>query len=172
MWYAPGKYGVLLYVLVDLSIENLGWVDEMTSSPICSRKETQYLYFDMIFGKKVYNSVIQRFGNASGANEYAPDCLLKCTKSTDLSCMPKPIMSHQRNRYMVVRHREMDVLCLKQTRVSPHDFVNSGMVENPHGITTKAQCQSLSTGQKHLTTAGEKYHCAFIKLHSVTVSIN
>lgn len=108
----------------------------------------------MLFGKKVYNSVIQRFGNASGANEYAPECLLRCTKNTDLSCMPKPIMSHQRNRYMVSRHREMDVLCLKQLRVSPHDHVSSAMVENPHGVSARNQCQSLSTGQRQNMTNG------------------
>ena len=98
-------------------------LDELANPPeipqlcvVCSRKETQYLYFDMVFGKRVYNSVIQRFGNASGANEYAPECLLRCTRTCDLSCMPKPIMSHQRNRYVVTRHRDVDVLCLKQSR--------------------------------------------------------
>ena len=90
---------------------------EMCLTRVCVyRKETQYLYYDMVFNRKVYNGVIQRYGNASGANEYAVECLLRCTKSGDLSCMPKPIMSHQRNRYIVYRHADLDILCLRQTR--------------------------------------------------------
>lgn len=81
---------------------------------VCSRKETQYLYYDMVFNRAVYNCVIQRYGNMSGANEYAGECLLRCTKAGDLSCMPKPIMSHQRNRYAVFRHSQLNILCLRQ----------------------------------------------------------
>lgn len=112
---------------------------------VCSRKETQYLYYDMVFNKSVYNGVIQRYGNASGVNEYAPECLLRCTKSTDRSCMPKTIMSHQRNRYIVYRNQETGLLTLRQVRVSPHDYVSSASVENSNGITQQVQCMSMTS---------------------------
>lgn len=127
-------------------------IEEISNPPnenqlcvVCSRKETQYLFYDMVFNRKVYNGVIQRYGNVSGANEYAAECLLRCTKSGDLSCMPKPIMSHQRNRYRVCRHPNLDILCLRQTRVSPHDHVSSASLDNPMGCMPKSQCQALSS---------------------------
>lgn len=130
-------------------------IEEIANQPpdnqlcvVCSRKETQYLYYDMVFNRKVYNGVIQRYGNVSGANEYASECLLRCTKSGDLSCMPKPIMSHQRNRYTVYRHPDLDLLCLRQTRVSPHDHVSSAAVENPVGCIASTQCLALSSTAK------------------------
>lgn len=92
---------------------------------ICSRKQTQFLYYDMVFNRTVYNGVIQRYGNMSGDNEYASECLLKCTRNSDISCMPKPIMSHQRNRYTVHLDHNQDIFFLKQIRVSPSDCVSS-----------------------------------------------
>ena len=79
------------------------------------RKETQYLFYDMTFNGKVYNSVIQRFGNMHGNGEYAQCCLLVSNKPQHMPCMPKPIMSHQRNRYVVHRNSG-GLLCLRQTR--------------------------------------------------------
>lgn len=89
---------------------------------VCSRKQTQFLYYDMIFNRSIYNTVIQRYGNISGPGEYAAECLLKCTKDCDISCMPKPIMSHQRNRYTVHYNEDQNIHFLKQSRVSPDDF--------------------------------------------------
>ena len=127
-------------------------IDEIANPPpdnqlcvICSRKETQYLYYDMTFNKKVYNSVIQRYGNISGGGEYAPECLIRCTKQCDLACMPKPIMSHQRNRYRVYKNHENGTISLKQTRVSPQDYVSSANLDNPVGILNSTVCTSLST---------------------------
>jgi hypothetical protein len=120
---------------------------------VCSRKETQYLYYDMVFNKSVYNGVIQRYGNASGANEYAPECLLRCTKSSDRSCMPKTIMSHQRNRYIAYRNQDTGLLTLRQIRVSPHDYVSSAAAENVEGITQRAHCVSLTSADP-LVAAG------------------
>ena len=132
-----------------LTIEEIGNPPlESQLCVVCSRKETQYLYYDMVFNRKVYNGVIQRYGNVSGANEYATECLLRCTKSGDLSCMPKPIMSHQRNRYSVCRHPDLDILCLRQTRVSPHDHVSSAALENPAGCTPKSQCLALASSAR------------------------
>ena len=126
-------------------------LDEIAEPPaesqlcvVCSRKETQFLYYDMVFNRTVYNAVIQRYGNMSGAGEYAPECLLRCTKSNYLSCMPKPIMSHQRNHYMVVQHPDLNVLCLKQVRVSPEDYVTAASLERPESTTQKSHCAALS----------------------------
>lgn len=118
---------------------------------ICSRKETQYLYYDMTFNKKVYNSVIQRYGNISGGGEYAAECLLRCTKQCDLACMPKPIMSHQRNRYTVYKNHENGIISLRQTRVSPRDYVSSANLENPTGILNTTVCASLGTTEMNAT---------------------
>lgn len=82
------------------------------------------MFYDMLFNSAVYNSTIQRFGNLSGEHEYANECLLRCTRSCDLVCMPKPIMSHQRNRYMVVKDAQRQCLMLQQVKVSPSDYVS------------------------------------------------
>jgi hypothetical protein len=131
-------------------------LEEMAKPPeenqlcvICSRKETQFLYYDMVYNHVVYNTVIQRYGNMSGQNEYASECLLRCNKSSDLSCMPKAIMSHQRNRYLVYRHPELKILCLKQTRVSPSDYATE--ITN-HQTTQQQQCMTLAN-----KIAGGKY---------------
>ena len=98
-------------------------VQESQLCVICSRKETQYLYYDMVFNGVVYNTVIQRFGNMVGEDEYAVECMLQCTQGEQLVCMPKPIMSHQRNKYVVFRDKH-DVIRMRQVRVSPQDFVD------------------------------------------------
>lgn len=107
-------------------------LEELSSPPeerqlcvVCCRKETQYLFYDMLFNAAVYNATIQRFGNLSGEHEYANECLLRCTRSCDLVCMPKPIMSHQRNRYVVVRDAQRQCLVLQQVHVSPGDYVHT-----------------------------------------------
>lgn len=89
---------------------------------ICCRKETQFLFYDMLFNSAVYNATIQKFGNLSGQGEYAHECLLRCTRACDLACMPKPIMSHQRNRYVVVEDEKHRCLALRQLNVSPEDY--------------------------------------------------
>lgn len=82
-----------------------------------------------------------RYGNASGDGEYAHECLLRCPKASSLQCMPKPIMSHQRNRYVVFKDRETGQLALRQVRVSPHDYVSSASMERP---TKGTGCSPLS----------------------------
>jgi hypothetical protein len=112
--------------------------------PSNHRKETQYLFYDMTFNGKVYNSIIQRFGNMYGNGEYAQSCLLVSNKAQHMPCMPKPIMSHQRNRYVVHRNSS-GLLCLRQTRVSPHDHVVSADVEgSTNGIASTGNLSSSS----------------------------
>lgn len=89
----------------------------------------------------VYNSVIQRYGNLSGPGEYAAECLLKCTRSSDITCMPKPIMSHQRNRYTVHYDEEHGFHFLRQIRVSMEDFAALHSPNSPQ----QATCQMLSS---------------------------
>lgn len=69
---------------------------------LCSRKTTQHLFYDMIYAKQQFpHALIQRYGNIYGPGEYAQECLLMCPANAPLACMPLPIMSHQRNRYIV-----------------------------------------------------------------------
>jgi hypothetical protein len=112
---------------------------------ICSRKQTQFLYYDMVFNKCIYNTVIQRYGNLSGPGEYAPECLLKCTRNCDISCMPKPIMSHQRNRYVVYYDEDQAIHFLRQVRVSPGDHIPSTPGVSAERVNTTCQLLSAST---------------------------
>lgn len=104
---------------------------------ICCRKETQFLFYDMVCNKAVYNTVIQKYGNLSGPQEYASTCLLRSTTASELACMPKPIMSHQRNRYIVIEDPHAPggggagKLRLQQLRVSVQDYEPSSFFQEP-----------------------------------------
>ena len=89
---------------------------------LCSRKVTQTLYYDLIMGghRAVPNAIIQRYGNICGPGEYAKQSLLICPQGGDLSCMPFPNMSHQRNRYTVTSSNHPK--SVKQHRVAFEDF--------------------------------------------------
>jgi hypothetical protein len=124
-------------------------LQELTDPPeerqlcvICCRKETQFLFYDMTCNNTVYNTIIQRYGNLSGQHEYAAECLLRSTRASELACMPKPIMSHQRNRYLVVEDTLQGILRLQQVRVSPEDYHS-----HPGGYTSCVD---------HVLTNGEK----------------
>ena len=88
---------------------------------LCSRKTTQKLFYDACYSGSRIQGLIQRYGNlCNQPGEYARDCMLICPPSSQWSCLPLPIMSHQRNRYRVqvvagVKH-------LQQLRVSFEDF--------------------------------------------------
>ena len=69
---------------------------------LCSRKVTQQLYYDLIYSKQPFpNALIQRYGNICGPGEYAQESLLITPFCAPLVCMPLPMMSHQRNKYVV-----------------------------------------------------------------------
>ena len=69
---------------------------------LCSRKVTQQLYYDLIYSKQPFpNALIQRYGNICGPGEYAQESLLITPFCSPLVCMPLPMMSHQRNKYVV-----------------------------------------------------------------------
>ena len=69
---------------------------------LCCRAITQQLYYDVMFDKADFPGVIQRFGNIhSEPAEYALDAMLIAAPSAPVHVMPLPIVSHQRNRYVV-----------------------------------------------------------------------
>jgi len=88
---------------------------------LCSRKTTQKLFYDACYSGKRVQGVIQRYGNlCNQPGEYARECMLISPPNAQWSCLPLPIMSHQRNRYrvQVVAGRKH----LQQLRVSFEDF--------------------------------------------------
>lgn len=99
--------------------------EEIPATPqfcvLCSRKVTQKLFYDILFTGKEVQGVIQRYGNICGVpGEYARECMLVCPPHAPLHCMPRPIMSHQRNKYRV--RISNGVKCLDQVRVRHEDF--------------------------------------------------
>ena len=88
---------------------------------LCSRAATQKMFYDMCYLGREVKGVIQRYGNIFGVpGEYSPECMLAAPRSTGLSCMPLPCMSHQRNKYSVEVNG--GVKSLKQQRVGMEDF--------------------------------------------------
>eukprot|EP00961_Rhodomonas_salina_P296126 3936074-Rhodomonas_salina.2 len=69
---------------------------------LCSRAATQQLFYDIVFDNATFNGLIQRYGNLhSVPDEYSKEAMLICPPNGPIHSMPKPIMSHQRNRYSV-----------------------------------------------------------------------
>jgi hypothetical protein len=90
---------------------------------LCYRKTTQRLFYDMCYQGKRIHGLIQHYGNlCNQPGEYARCCMLICPEqSQHWQCMPRPIMSHQRNRYLV--HVVAGMKQLVQLRVAHEDFV-------------------------------------------------
>jgi hypothetical protein len=83
---------------------------------LCCRATTQQLYYDVMFDKAEFPGTIQRYGNIhSQPGEYALDAMLIAVPSAPVHIMPLPIVSHQRNRYMVCVSG--GIKRLRQTRV-------------------------------------------------------
>jgi hypothetical protein len=88
---------------------------------LCCRKVTQKMFYDVLFTGKDVHCVIQRYGNICGVQgEYARECMLVCPPHAPLHCMPRPVMSHQRNKYRV--RIANGLKCLDQIRVRHEDF--------------------------------------------------
>lgn len=90
---------------------------------LCSRRTTQRLFYDACYSGRRIQGVIQRYGNlCNQPGEYARECMLISPPNAQWSCLPLPIMSHQRNRYrvQVVAGRKH----LQQLRVAFEDFVS------------------------------------------------
>ena len=94
---------------------------------LCYRKTTQRLFYDICHLGKRVNALIQHYGNlCNQPGEYARCCMLICPttgqeqSASQWQCMPRPIMSHQRNRYRV--HMVAGMKHLQQLRVAFEDF--------------------------------------------------
>ena len=88
---------------------------------LCSRSATQKCFYDICFLGRPIRGVIQLYGGVFGQpGEYATECMLSCPRTMPLSCMPVPVMSHQRNRYSVVTHS--GIKQLRQHNVGWEDF--------------------------------------------------
>lgn len=93
----------------------------ITMCVICIRKTTQRLYYDAVYKGVTPACIIQVYGNVFGEpDEYAEEVALRVPADSSLVCMPLPIVSHQRNRYIV--RRDEKVYRLKQVRVNVSDF--------------------------------------------------
>lgn len=92
---------------------------------LCQRELTQKLYFDIMFDGKAFPLPIQKYGNIfNQPGEYAREVMLACPANGPLHCMPCPIVSHQRNRYLV--YKEHGLRRLKQHNVSLEDYSQVG----------------------------------------------
>jgi hypothetical protein len=90
---------------------------------LCCRKTTQKLFYDICYSGKRTQGLIQKFGNlCNQPGEYARECMLICPSTSQWQCMPRPIMSHQRNRYKV--HIVAGKKQLQQLRVGYEDFAS------------------------------------------------
>ena len=88
---------------------------------LCCRKNTQQLFYDLIFSGVRFNGYIQLYGNICAVpNEYAKEAVLICPPNGPISCMPFPMVAHQRNRYSVVVKN--GVKYIKQHNVYFEDF--------------------------------------------------
>lgn len=88
---------------------------------LCCRRTTQKLFYDMCFSGERIQGLIQQYGNlCNQPGEYARCCMLICPSNGQWQCMPRPIMSHQRNRYKV--HVVAGLKHLQQLRVAYEDF--------------------------------------------------
>ena len=97
---------------------------------LCCRSTTQQLYYDIMIDKMDFPGTIQRFGNIhSQPGEYSLDAMLIAVPSAPVHILPLPIVSHQRNRYIV--YVTSGIKRLKQSRVyfqsTPSCSADSGM---------------------------------------------
>jgi hypothetical protein len=71
---------------------------------LCHRRTVQTLFYDLLYAGRPFKGVIQRFGSiCSKVGEYSNDVMLICPIGGPVQCMPFPSVSHQRNRYTVVK---------------------------------------------------------------------
>lgn len=88
---------------------------------LCCRKNTQQMFYDLMFSHVRFNGFIQLYGNICGQpGEYAKQAALICPPNGPVACMPFPIVAHQRNRYSV--SVQNGVKYIKQHNVYYEDF--------------------------------------------------
>ena len=88
---------------------------------LCLRKNTQLLFYKTLFQGYNPRTLIQKYGNiCHTAGEYDVSAVLLCNPNGPVSCMPLPIVAHQRNRYSV--HEMSGKKYIKQHGVHYQDF--------------------------------------------------
>lgn len=89
---------------------------------LCLRKVTQMLFYQAVHCGFKINGIIQKYGNiCAEPGEYDKSVMLICPPNGPVSCLPLPVVSHQRNRYKVVK--QSDVHWILQQNVRFEDFV-------------------------------------------------
>eukprot|EP00961_Rhodomonas_salina_P013684 183243-Rhodomonas_salina.1 len=92
---------------------------------LCQRQLTQKLYFDLIYDGKNFRVPIQKYGSiCNQPGEYASEVMLFCPANGPVHAMPFPAVSHQRNRYDVLKR--FGVRHIRQHRVGVEDYHSSG----------------------------------------------
>lgn len=86
---------------------------------LCSRKMTQKLFFDLMYGRGSTNTGhIQRYGVMMNVNdEYKVDYCLVMPPQGAVHCMPYPSVVHCRNNYTVVTRACVRYLVQKQDMI-------------------------------------------------------
>jgi hypothetical protein len=88
---------------------------------LCLRKITQLLFFYVVDQGMHVDRLIQRHANICGEpGEYSTSAVLICPPHGPVSCMPLPVVAHQRNRYSV--ERKAGIAYIKQRGVYFEDF--------------------------------------------------
>jgi hypothetical protein len=88
---------------------------------LCLRKITQLLFFYVVDQGMHVDRLIQRHANICGEpGEYSTSAVLICPPQGPVSCMPLPVVAHQRNRYSVIRKAGLSYI--KQHGVCFEDF--------------------------------------------------
>jgi hypothetical protein len=91
-----------------------------TMCVLCTRRTTQELFYDLVYGNRSMSGLIQRYGVICGPKEYAKEALLLCPPHGPLHNMPLPSVAHHRHKYSVIVQN--GVRYLVQRNVSYEDF--------------------------------------------------
>jgi hypothetical protein len=87
---------------------------------LCTRRVTQELFYDLVYGGKEMTGLIQRYGVVCGPNEYAKEALLLCPPNGPVHNHPLPSVAHHRHKYVVVVQNGFRYL--RQHNVAFEDF--------------------------------------------------
>lgn len=88
---------------------------------LCLRKQTQEIFYNIMFNKVKFHGICQLYGNICDVpGEYSKQVMLCCPLSGPVHNLPLPICVHQRNRYHVIENA--GVKALKQVRVGYECF--------------------------------------------------
>lgn len=87
---------------------------------LCTRRVTQELFYDLVYGGHEMSGLIQRYGVICGPNEYAKEALLLCPPNGPVHNHPLPSVAHHRHKYVVIVQN--NIRYLRQHNVAHEDF--------------------------------------------------